>query len=171
MVKLLGFLHKVNSVNDVLSKLSGIVVIGLSIAIMADVIGRRLGHPFSWVGETSIYLYFAVSILSLGYAQRKGAHFKTDILVCRLSGGTKTILEIITSIIAFSFAVVLTWKGLEAVLMSYQQGRLTPSELHIPYYVIYLALPIGGVVLCLAIVERIVGCIAILRGHNEGKSD
>jgi TRAP-type C4-dicarboxylate transport system permease small subunit len=77
--------------------------------MFGDVSGRFLfNSPIRGTTEISEYLLVAIAFLSLGYAQLKGTHVTVETLVILLPKRVRTILNIIFSLVAMTFFVVMT---------------------------------------------------------------
>ena len=147
-------------VDRVVAGITGSLVGLVTILIFVQVIFRYvLQDSLSWSEELAKYMMVWIVFLSSGYVLSKGGHANIDFIINIVPPRWRRLLEQGTSCLLLFFSVLLIRHGL--VLMEY--GSLQKSSaLQIPMSYVYLAIPIGGVLLAfycvLIIVKR--------RGHT-----
>jgi TRAP-type C4-dicarboxylate transport system permease small subunit len=148
-----AFYGKLKKVNAVCATLAGVVLLFITFSIFVDVFLRYVfGKPTIWITEVSTYLFLYVIYLGTAYALQQGMHIKVTFLLDFFSKGTKRIVDLITSILATLFTVVLLW---QTSLMTWSaiKGRWTsPTALNAPYMYIYIIMVIGSLLLLLSFV-------------------
>jgi C4-dicarboxylate transporter DctQ subunit len=98
--------------------------------------------------------------VSLGV--RENVHIGVDLLVKKFDPSIQRILIIISILFSILFGIVAAVKGFEfAHFIS--RSKLLSRDLRIPMEIGYLAVPVGGVLLSLRFIERLV---YILKGRQ-----
>jgi C4-dicarboxylate transporter, DctQ subunit len=96
-----------------------------------------------WMEEIVIYLivWSAFVIASTLVEERRhvGATFLVDLLPARMRRG----VEVVTSVLALSFCVVVLLLGYKIVYISYITDERSMSGVRFPVWIFYLALPVG----------------------------
>jgi len=153
-----GFYGKLKKVNAVCATLAGIVLLFITFSISVDVFLRYVfAKPTIWITEVSTYLFLYVIYLGTAYALQEGMHIKVTFLLGVFGKRTQHIVDLITSILATLFTVVLLW---QTSLMTWSaiKGRWTsPTALNAPTMYVYSIMVIGSFLLLLSFV-----CITIL---------
>ncbi|MCC5926435.1 MAG: TRAP transporter small permease [Bacteroidetes bacterium] len=139
-----------------LSRTVVVVMSLLVITVSLQVFMRYVASsPISFTEELSRYLLIWVGLLSASYAYRRRMHLALDLLVLKLHGRNKMILNIFihSTILLFSLAV-LGYGGYELVYMVVELGQSSPS-LGVSMGVVYLALPISGLAISIYAIDFI----------------
>ena len=135
--------------------------------VFADVIGRYIIHK-SIKGDIEIQELMMVLIvfLALPYCQLEKVHIFVELLVNRLKGRLKAILESLTYLIGFGVIVILTWQlGLRSLTQIISPLPEKTDMLLIPLSPFMLVATIG---LALFGVEWLIDLIhSIIRTRSE----
>jgi TRAP-type C4-dicarboxylate transport system permease small subunit len=131
--------------------LEGVLVFLMSILVI-DVLWQVfsryvLNNPSSYTDELAGYLLIWVGVLGAAYVAGKREHLAIDLLIQRSGPKRKFRLEMIISIliILFSIAVFIvggTWLAYTRFYLSVKS-----SALGLPLGVVYLVLPISGILI------------------------
>lgn len=106
-----------------------------------------LRNPSSFTEEIARYLLVWVGILGGAYAAGKRIHLAIDILPSRFRGRRKAILELFIEVCIFLFAaLVLVVGGSGLVWLTLDLGQ-TSAALQISLGLIYLVLPLSGLLI------------------------
>ncbi|WP_179134446.1 TRAP transporter small permease [Oceanobacillus timonensis] len=117
----------------------------------------------SWVEELVRYLMIAITFIGSAVCFRKGTHICVDFILTFTNKKTTRILNIAVHILTLFFLTVLTFYSSYLVILTFQSGQLAPA-LGIPFFFIYLAIPIGTI---LSIIHLIVATPRIWKGEAE----
>jgi C4-dicarboxylate transporter DctQ subunit len=122
-----------------LSRLNGLLLLGLSVMIVVDITYRALfGRPILGVFEISEVLLLAITFLAIAHVQLLGRQLRIDILSGRAHGRLAGFLQALDAVAGLAFFGILLWMAgtdwLEALAGEFQ-GR---GMLQIP-----LAVPLG----------------------------
>jgi len=158
-----AFYDKLKKVNAVCATLAGVALLFITFSIFVDVFLRYVfGKPTIWITEVSTYLFLYVIYLGTAYALQQDMHIKVTFLLDFFGKRTQRIMDLITSILAIVFTVVLLW---QTSLMTWSaiKGKWTsPTALNAPYMYIYVIMVIGSFLLLLSFV-----CTTILEFTGE----
>ncbi len=134
------------------------------VLIFYGVIMRYLfNEPQAWVEELARYTIIWGTFLGFGLALRHNQHIQVDILYDQLKPSMKRILDIVATGLSILFCLIYTYYGFVLVENRYTSGMVS-LDIGIPMWVVYLVLPISGILFLLRFVERLVN---ILRGKDE----
>lgn len=163
-------LYVSDKINKVAGILSGIIVMVISLIVTYEVIMRYFFRaPTIWVLEISTYLCVASVFLAGGYVLRIDAHIDVDVLTRRFSNETQVLFRLISFLLIFVYCFVLTWKGAELALTSFKYGELSPSMLGIPMFIPYAFVPLGGMLLILELICKIIISVSELKSARQGQ--
>ena len=113
------------------------------------------GTGFAWFIELPPVLVSWLVFPLLGPLLKKGQHIKVDFLTPILSEKQKKILFLTVNLVAFISACVFFKAGLDATIMYYNLGQVMEIEISIPIWWMFLAFPVGFLILALSSLELI----------------
>jgi C4-dicarboxylate transporter, DctM subunit len=147
-------------VSDKVNRLGGYIggacIIVISFICTYEVVMRYFfAAPTSWVLEISVYLSLASVFLAGGYVLNVKNSINVDLITVRLSPRNQILFQIVSLFVSLIFTLVLTWKGAEMAIFSFQSGEISPSILSVPTVFPYSLVPIGGLLLILELVRQI----------------
>ncbi len=118
------------------------------LAVLWQVFTRYLlNSASSFTGELARFLLIWVGMLGAAYASGQQLHLAIDLLPSRLTGRKKRTLDIIIKSLILLFALVaLVIGGAQLVYVTYSLGQTSPT-LQIPMAVVYLILPVSGLLI------------------------
>lgn len=111
----------------------------MSTHVVSNLIFKK-GIPGTY--EVTEMLIVVITFVGVGYAARNARHISMSAIYEQLSGGPRKALlvtfSIGTAILMFYFAYL----SIDYVMVIQSRGR-TSSSLHIPLWIVYMALPVG----------------------------
>jgi len=122
-----------------------------------------LNHPQAWVEEVARYSIIWGTFLGFGMALKHNQHIQVDILYDRLNDTGKYILNLAATALSIIFCIIYTYYGWNLVAARLHSGMVS-LEVGIPMWIVYLILPISGVLFLLRFIERLIN---ILRRKDE----
>ena len=170
-MKIIGRANSVfDGIVNAFAVLSGVIVVGLMIAVSSSAIGRTF-WDITWIGlvescQISV-LYF--TFLGTTWVLRQEKHVVMDLITTRLSPRNQLIINIITSIICALTCLVILRYSTEAVWSSWQAGIYQYEHFEILDAHILLIIPVGTLLLLIQFLRRIKGFIVKLK--DTGKSE
>lgn len=144
-----GLMRALGALDRGLGIIERVIVAG-SVLVMAalmsaHVVGNILfGTGIAGTYEVTEMLIVVITFVGVGYAARNARHISMSAIYDQLSGRLRKALLILiclgTAVLMFYFA----YKSVEYVITLYGRGR-TSASLHVPMWIVYLALPVGFV--------------------------
>lgn len=133
--------------------------------IFYGVITRYIfNSPKPWVSEISVYLIVWGALLGISSALRDNRHIQVDLLYDVVPNRFKFMFDLFSTIIGIIFCLFYSYYGWGLVMSRYHSG-LVSLDVGIPMWIVYLALPISGILFLIRFIERLVVCIR-RRGLN-----
>lgn len=144
-----------------------VVLLAVAIVIVCQMVFIRyiLNGSTAWQTDVVIFCLTGATLLGSSYVLRERGHVTVDLVVVSVSAPVRKIMLMLADFVVFIFAAVLFWKGLEVTWQAWQGNWLTESVVEIPFWIPYLAMPIGFAALG---IQAIAGLINIKLG-NEGE--
>ena len=128
-----------------------IITLGIMvILVFSQVVLRMCGHSNSWSEELSRYIYIWESWIGLSFCQKFHGHIRITAVTAKLPPTGQKIMEIFVILCCAVFSAILAVIGFQMTGYLTELGTVTPY-LRLPYWIIYLSLPIG----CVAYVIRL----------------
>ena len=121
----------------------------LSTAIMLSEAFNRgfMNRSFFWAEESVRYLMIWAFFLTIGAAGRGGYHIRTEMLVDMLPAGPRRFCNLLASVAGLGFSVILFTASLPQVHRYFTMGMMTESNLDLPMWLLFLAMPIGALLM------------------------
>ena len=114
------------------------------------------GTGFAWFIELPPVLVSWLVFPLLGPLLKKGQHIKVDFLTPLLSKKNREILFLIVNMVALISAFIFFKAGLDATVMYFNLGQVMEIEISIPIWWMFLAFPVGFLILALTSLELII---------------
>ena len=129
-----------------LAALMGLAVLN----VVWQVVSRFVvGSPSAFTDELARYLLVWIGLLGAAWGVGRRLHVAVDLLPRRLPPRLEAGLERLVLGVVFAFgAGVMVFGGLGLVGLSFELGQ-TSAALGLPLGVVYLALPLAGLAVCL----------------------
>lgn len=157
-----------STISKVLNNLSfavGIIFFIMAfISVMLQVTGRITGwFMIAWTEELSRYALIVVALFGSVVLVNKNGHLKVDFIQDILSGPMKTIIGIISNVIAIIFSVVMIKLSWDTAIFNLK--RLT-AALRISSSILYFAVWMGFI---LMLIQAILNIIMLLSPKQQPK--
>ena len=157
----------ITRINSAAAALAAILLWALVILIFGDIVLRLVGAPILWSNEVSVYLLIALVYLGIGYTYDHDGHFSILLIVERLPRATRQGLELAIVIFSLGFAALLTAGGIGLVQFARSLSIASPTLLHVPLWIPYSCVIVGGVSLSLSLIVRALSLVDALRRGVE----
>ena len=157
-------MQKIIRIWDKTEEILVVVLIGLASYLTFQEVILRYVFNTGWSGSyeiTTMALIWCTFIgASLGV--KENIHIGVDVLVVKFGPKTQRILIIVSIALCLIFGIIVAVKGFE--FSKFISSRhLLSRDLRIPMEIGYLAIPVGGVLVSLRFVERLV---SVLKGES-----
>lgn len=126
--------------------------------IILQVIGRRVGFTVD-ATEIAGFCMAASTFFALAHTFKRGSHVRVTLLLARLGGRPRGLLEAVCCIAA---AVVVGYAGYHALLLalqSYTFGDISPGLLAIPFWIPQAGMALGLLLLLVALLDEAVSVL------------
>jgi len=141
--------------------LAAFLFLASTVIMLSEGLNRSLRDlSFFWAEESVRYLMIWAFFLTVGVAGRRGHHIRTDLLVNAMPPGIRRGMHFVSVIAGIVFSAVLFISSLPQLVRYYTMGMVSESNLDIPQWIVFLAMPIGAALLfgyylrCLVVVAR-----------------
>lgn len=122
--------------------------------------------PSSWTEELARYLLIWVGLLGAAYAAGRRMHLALDLLPAKLTGASQKRLEVFIELCAFAFALfALVIGGIRLVMVTLVLGQ-TSAALQIPIGIVYLVVPLSGLLIMFYSACHIIELLAARDGQK-----
>lgn len=140
----------------------GTLVMGFVIVVITvEIVSRYFfNRPFTWTVEVTEYSLLWITFLSAAWVLKKEGHVVTDLVLGRVSPRAQRALNIFTSTIATCVCLILTFYGAKVTVDLYQRGLHLATVIKPLAYILYLIIPVGGLLLSIQFIRRTYGFIA-----------
>lgn len=146
----------IRGLDYILARLSVLIMTLLVLTVLLQVFMRYVvGSPVTFTEELSRFLLIWLGLLAASYAYRMRMHLALDLLVLKLEGRQRNILNIVIhSLIAIFSLVVLVYGGIQLVILTWVLNQYSPA-LDVSMSFVYLVLPISGAAIVIYAIEFI----------------
>ena len=163
-----GINETLKKINHLCATIAGLVLLFITFSIFIDVFLRYFfNRPSIWVTEVSSYLFLYIIFLGTAYSLQQGMHIRVTFLLDRFSPAMVRILNVITSLLAIFFCIVLLWQTSVMTWSAFEKSWVSPTLLSVPYVYIYVAMVFGSLMLFLTFLMQTL--LEIRPGKSEGK--
>lgn len=132
----------------VLLNLSAAMLVLASFIMMFEGMGRAIVNTsYFWSEEAVRYLLVWAFFLTFGVAGRTGHHIRTDLFLTRLPKSLRRGCDGLASLFGLIFSGFMFYASIPQVIRYYKMGMMTESNLDLPMWLVFLAMPIGSALL------------------------
>lgn len=133
-----------NLINKVTEYLAIVILAFMTMLVTWQVITRFvLKNPSTITEALAKYLFIWLVLITAAYVLGKREHMAIEFFIGRLKQRTQLVFNMITEVIIFAFAsIIMTYGGGYIAINAMSQ---TDAALGIPVGIVYLALPVAGV--------------------------
>lgn len=152
------------SVRKIIDKALEWMLVFLMSILVLDVLWQVMSRyimssPSSYTDELAGYLLIWVGLLGAAYVAGKREHLAIDLLLQRSSKNRKFKLEITISVIVILFAIVVMVIGGSWLVYTRFFLTVKSAALGLPLGVVYLVLPISGLLIAYFDIDNIINMI------------
>jgi C4-dicarboxylate transporter, DctQ subunit len=129
----------------------------LVIAVL-QVFGRYIdpANSITWAEEVIVYIaVWAVMIVASNLVRTDG-HVRPDLVLRLLPAAAQRWVETFNCLVAIVFCFGMVWYGWEVVNTALLLDQSSSSDLQFPMWIYYLALPVGGGLMLIRYIGRLV---------------
>lgn len=136
-------------------------------------IGMRgfLNRPQAWVLDYSSYSLLYLTLLGAAWLLKREKHVILDIVINQFNEKTRTLLNIVTSILCAVTCLFITWYGTKATWMLFQSGLYFFTEMRTLQWIVYCVIPVGSFLLFIQFLRRAYGHCERLRVTSDEQKE
>ncbi len=152
--------HGIDVLVDLALSLAAVGVLIMT-AIMAVGVGARylFGQPLPWADDAVRYVLVFSVMLAAADVMRRGDDIKVDLILDHLGARGRRVIEIAGLVAALIFATALVLLGVDMVSFAREMCLTTAGTIDIPSHWVEIALPMGGGLIALATIARLIRVI------------
>lgn len=144
--------------------LAAFLFLAATVVMLSEGLNRSLRDvSFFWAEESVRFLMIWAFFLTLGVAGRRGHHIRTEMLVDAMPPRIRRAMHFASVIAGLAFSAALFAASVPQLVRYYTMGMMSESNLDIPQWVVFLAMPLGALLLGGYYASSLV---AVLRGRD-----
>ena len=144
--------------------LIGILLGAATLLCFQEVVGRAVfNSPTQWAEELIRYVIIFAVFIGVSSVTKKDEHIRMSAIINLFPEKKRRILDIIIASLCLVFSVTILISGIFLVGDAWSSETLSEFGLNMPIYIPYLALPVGGGLMSLRLIGRIIDIIAPVR--------
>jgi C4-dicarboxylate transporter DctQ subunit len=136
---------------------------GILLIFYGVIMRYALNEPKAWVEEVSSYCIVWGALFGIPIALRNNHHIQIDMLYEKLPNASKRLVDIFANAVGILFCSIYTYYGYVLVDKRFDSGMVS-LDVGIPMWIVYLILPISGILFLLRFIERLV---TVIKGGAE----
>lgn len=131
-----GPYHGLRRLTEGLAVLAGWALLGLSIAIVVEVVLRKAFRTsLQGVDELGGYLFAVTATVGFAYALFTRSHIRIDVLLRTLPPPAKAVADVIALLLLNFFVWMLLWRAVAVAWQSWSFNAMAVSPLETPLYI------------------------------------
>lgn len=145
MNRRLGTIGRVHdAVVSAMAVLAGALLVVATLGVIVDVLARYLlGRPIAWVFEVTEYILLYIPCLGMAWLAREKGHVAIDLVLSRLGGGARGLVEGVNEIVAGAVCAFIAYWGALATWDNYVRWILIENILQVPKAAVLAIIPVG----------------------------
>ena len=160
MRRFLDFLY------DAAAWAAALCMISVLAMVLTSILGRQFHFHLPGTDAYAGYSMAAASFLALAHTLKKGEHIRVTLLIGRLSGGTRRVLEMWSLSVAVLLSGLFAFYACRRVWQSHAFNDMSTSNDATPLWIPQLAMAVGTVLLFVALVDEWVLELRGRRAHD-----
>ena len=146
---------KIRKANRMCAKLSGLILLFMTLSMFVDVFLRYLfNRPSVWVTEVATYLLLYIVFLGTAYTLQRDTHIRVTFIRDLFDARKRRIIDLLTSIFAMMFILALLWQASVKTWTAFKEDWVSPTTLTAPYAYVYCAMVFGTLLLFVTFLLR-----------------
>jgi TRAP-type C4-dicarboxylate transport system permease small subunit len=142
--------------------LAGLFLIAIFALMMGLSVGREVGINIPAGDDFASWCMAAMAFLALAHTFKSGEIIRVNLLLCRLRGRVRHVIEILCLVIGSGFVGFFAWHAVRMTYDSWRFNDMAQGVLAVPLWIPQLGYAGGLVVLVIAFIDELVH---VLAGH------
>ena len=160
MRRFLDFLY------DAAAWAAALCIVGVLAMVLTSILGRQFHFHLPGTDAYAGYAMAAAGFLALAHTLKKGEHIRVTLIIGRLTGGTRRVLEMWSLSVAVLLSGLFAFYACRLVWQSHAFNDMSTSNDATPLWIPQLAMAVGTVLLCVALVDEWVLELRGRRAHD-----
>jgi C4-dicarboxylate transporter DctQ subunit len=116
-------------------------------------------QSISYAEEVIVYLLIWAIMIVSSQLVRTDGHVRPDLVLNVVPAAVARWMEVLNCVAAIAFCGALVWYGRQVVDIALLIDERSASDLRFPMWIYYAALPVGGLLMLIRYVIRLVGMV------------
>jgi TRAP-type C4-dicarboxylate transport system permease small subunit len=129
-----------------------ILLTAMTIIITMQLILRWTGQKLDWTEEIARYCFVWLVYIACAYGVKKRAHIKVDAVMLLFRGKGKIAIQIISNILFFVFAAIVSYQGILLLKKLGVSGQVSPA-VQIPMVIPYASYTVGFIMVMIRLIQ------------------
>ena len=160
MRRFLDFLY------DAAAWAAALCMVGVLAMVLTSILGRQFHFHLPGTDAYAGYAMAAAGFLALAHTLKKGEHIRVTLIIGRLTGGTRRVLEMWSLSVAVLLSGLFAFYACRLVWQSHAFNDMSTSNDATPLWIPQLAMAVGTVLLFVALVDEWVLELRGRRAHD-----
>lgn len=163
----LRFLNWIDTLNGLIGEFVSYWAVIAVFVYYYEVLARYVfNSPTNWAHE-SMFLMFGMQYMLAGaYTYREDGHVRVDVLYLYLPNRVKALVDVLTSLFFFVFALALLWTGWTFMADAIKVWEVSFTEWAIQYWPVKSTMALGAFLLLLQGIAKLFKDLALLTGKR-----
>jgi TRAP-type C4-dicarboxylate transport system permease small subunit len=149
-------MHFAERIGLYLGYIAGALILVMMLSVVYDVFARHLFNaPTLWMIDLNEYLLPYITFLPAAWILLKDGHVAVTLLVDQIQPRSQRKMRVITDILGLIYVAVLAWQSWLMAYESLSAGHRFSTVYMWPTFPVYVVIPIGSALLCLAFLARL----------------
>lgn len=156
--------------NNLEKVLCAFLLSAATIILTLQLILRWTGLPLDWTEEIARYCFVWLVYIACAYGVKQRAHISVDITTLFLKEKGRVILKIVSNVLFFIFAVVITYNGILLLINLAGLGQVSPA-VQIPMVIPYSSYVFGFIIVMIRLVQDTIKLVNEFKGIQTVKEE
>lgn len=125
-------LHTLRRMNHAIALLTGILLLGCAVFVLADIVLRQLGSSFGGTDEISGYVMAIATSWGMAFTLLELGHVRIDILRGRVGKLGRALFDLFAMMVLTGSVTLIAWKCWPVVARSLSNGSRANTPLETP---------------------------------------
>lgn len=146
---------------------AALLIVAVAVLVLTQIMSRLLHVDVPGVDDIAGYCLAGASFLALAPTLKHGAHIRVSLFIEKLGAGSARFCDIASLVVGLLLTLYFSWSCVDFVWDSYRFGEVNHGMVATPLWIPRLVLPIGLIVLAVALLDEI---FRVVKGGRLGGS-
>ncbi len=154
----------------ILQKIAGLLMLSMIVTVTIQLIARNfLKVSTPWTEDMAKLFLIWMTFLGSPVVLYKGEHLMVDLIYAKLSGNAKLAINLLMNMVISSFCIIIVKLGYD-LCTNHIILRSTTAAAGIPRVWMFIALPVGGLLMLVVSLNSLVNIIIEYVHKTENKT-